>query len=113
MKLQIDPDSQKDLNETIEKLVTNKDALGTETHNARNIPPHNLVASSPEQAYPLDQIIVEGDHRFLLDVYQHFQKGEVAWTAYPKFISNRVHKLGDIEVCMQTCLNNERKYLDF
>lgn len=100
LKLDNDPDSQKDLDGKIKEVVINKEALeSTEPQSILNIPPYNTAATSPEEAYPVDKIIFKGEWNFLKDIYELLQKEtEVSWDAYPTFISNRIHKLRQIQV---------------
>lgn len=95
-----DPDSLKNLDVQIKNIVVNKDALeSTDAHTTRNILPYNSSATSPEEAYPLDKIILKGEWSFLEDIYELLQGGrEVSLNAYPTFISNRIYKLRDIQV---------------
>jgi DNA-directed RNA polymerase I subunit RPA49 len=95
-----DPLSQKDLGRKIENAPINKDALeSTSGHSARNIPPYNSSAITPQEAYPLDGIILTGEWDFLEDIYKILQVGgEVASNAYPTFVCNRIQKLREIQV---------------
>ncbi|OMO93251.1 RNA polymerase I associated factor, A49-like protein [Corchorus olitorius] len=100
LKREADPESQKSLDKKIEQIAFNKEALGDTTALvARNIPPHDSSATSPQDAYPLDQIILKGDWEFLEeDIYRLWQEGgEVSSNAYPTFVCNRIKKLEDIE----------------
>ncbi|OVA10366.1 RNA polymerase I associated factor [Macleaya cordata] len=94
-----DPSTQKDLQKKTEKLVINKEALESAgTYTARNIPPHDSTATTPEKAYPLDKIIFQGEWDSLLDVLDYVQSEEqLASNAYPSFVCNRAHKLMEIE----------------
>uniref|UniRef100_A0A2C9W2I0 Uncharacterized protein n=1 Tax=Manihot esculenta TaxID=3983 RepID=A0A2C9W2I0_MANES len=95
-----DPESQKDLSKKIDNIVVNKEALeSASTHIARNIPPHNSSATTPQEAYPLNRIILTGERDFLEDVYEILQVGtEARSNAYPTFVRNRIHKLLEIQV---------------
>ncbi|OMO66591.1 RNA polymerase I associated factor, A49-like protein [Corchorus olitorius] len=100
LKKEVDPESQKSLDKKIEQVAFNKEALGdTIALIARNIPPHDSSATSPQDAYPLDQIILKGDWEFLEeDIYRLWQEGgEVSSNAYPTFVCNRIKKLEAIE----------------
>lgn len=83
-------------------IKINKEALevaATAAATARNIPPHNLQATTPETAYPLDKIIFKGEWDYLLDILELPQTGgKVTSGVYPSFVCNRLHKLEDIEV---------------
>lgn len=91
-----DPRSQKDLDSKLEDIEINKDALEVAaTTNARNIPPHDISASTPQKAYPLEKIIFEGEWNYLKDL---LEIAEVAPDVYPSFVCNRVYKLEEIKV---------------
>lgn len=95
-----DPNAQKSVDMKINELKINKEALeGTSSHTARNIPPHDVSATTPQEAYPLEKIIVKGEWSFLEDIYQRFHEGaDISSEAYPSFVRNRVYKLQVIEV---------------
>ncbi|KAM0952993.1 putative RNA polymerase I associated factor, A49 [Dioscorea sansibarensis] len=66
-----------------------------------NIPPFDITADTPEKAYLLDEIILPGERRHLIDVFEMVQSG-VAFNSsvqfweengYPSFVYNRIHKL--------------------
>ncbi|XP_065867132.1 DNA-directed RNA polymerase I subunit rpa49 [Euphorbia lathyris] len=99
--LQMDnnPESLGDLSKKIDNIVINKEALETaNVHEVRNIPPHNSSATTPQEAYPLNRIIMEGEWGFLEDVHAILQvESGVATGAYPTFVHNRIHKLQDIQ----------------
>ncbi|KAL5755647.1 hypothetical protein ACOSP7_020049 [Xanthoceras sorbifolium] len=99
LKKEHDPESQKDLEEKIQSVKINTEALETTTSDAvLNVPPYDSSAVTPQLAYPLDKIILKGEWDFLQDVYQHLEMGtEVATNAYPSFVCNRIQKLRDIE----------------
>ncbi|XP_050234293.1 DNA-directed RNA polymerase I subunit rpa49 [Mercurialis annua] len=92
------PESQKDLDRKIDNVVVNEEALAsTAAHVARNIPPHNTSAATPQEAYPLSRIILSGEWDFLEDTYETLQAAGAARDAYPIFICNRIHKLREIQ----------------
>ncbi|EEF41035.1 DNA-directed RNA polymerase I subunit rpa49 [Ricinus communis] len=93
------PESRKDLDQKIDNVVVNKAALeDTSAHVARNIPPHNTSATTPQEAYPLGRIILTGEWDYLEDLYEILQAGEgAAINAYPVFVRNRIHKLREIQ----------------
>ncbi|KAE8724160.1 ADP-ribosylation factor GTPase-activating protein AGD8 [Hibiscus syriacus] len=95
LKKEADPESQKALEKKIGEVAFDKDALAnTSAVIARNIPPHDVSATTPPKAYPLDKIILKGDWDFLGDIYKLVEAGEkVANTAYPHFVCNRIRKL--------------------
>ncbi|KAF8379204.1 hypothetical protein HHK36_028633 [Tetracentron sinense] len=94
-----DPSAQKDLDRKIEGVVINKEALESAgAYTARNIPPHDSTATTPEKAYPLEKIILKGEWDYLLDVLELIQsEAEIDTKAYPSFVCNRFHKLGEIQ----------------
>lgn len=102
LKKEVDPESQKSLDKKIEEVAFDKEALAsTSSLIARNIPPHDVSATTPLEAYPLDKIILKGDWDFLGDIYELWQGGKkVATNAYPHFVCNRIRKLNAIEVML-------------
>ncbi|XP_039014989.1 DNA-directed RNA polymerase I subunit RPA49-like [Hibiscus syriacus] len=95
LKKEADPASQKELEKKIGEVAFDKEALANTTAIiARNIPPHDVSAITPPEAYPLDKIILKGDWDFLGDIHNLLQVGEeVASNAYPHFVCNRIRKL--------------------
>ncbi|KDP40736.1 hypothetical protein JCGZ_24735 [Jatropha curcas] len=93
------PESQEDLGNKIDNIVVNKEALAsTSAQVARNIPPYNSSATTPQEAYPLNGIILAGEWDFLEDVYEILKTGAgVSSNAYPTFVRNRIHKLQEIQ----------------
>ncbi|XP_027168495.1 DNA-directed RNA polymerase I subunit rpa49 [Coffea eugenioides] len=94
-----DPESQQDLDQKLGGIEINKEGLEvTETTtSARNIPPHDLSATTPQTAYPLHKIIFSGEWDYLMDILEISQAGaEVTSHNYPSFVCNRVYKLDDI-----------------
>ncbi|XP_077233795.1 DNA-directed RNA polymerase I subunit rpa49-like [Tasmannia lanceolata] len=98
-----DLEAQKDL---IEDIRINVEAAADATvYGARNIPPHDETATTPDKAYLLDKIILKVEHDHLSDVLELMQVAEDAalstefWqqNAYPTFVSNRIHKLGEVQ----------------
>ncbi|KAK8626278.1 hypothetical protein V6N13_133929 [Hibiscus sabdariffa] len=98
LKREVDPESQKELEKKIGQVAFDKEALAdTSAIIARNIPPHDVSATTPLEAYPLDKIILKGDWDFLGDIYKLLEAGEkVASDAYPHFVCNRIRKLDAI-----------------
>uniref|UniRef100_A0A5B6YW05 Putative DNA-directed RNA polymerase I subunit rpa49 n=1 Tax=Davidia involucrata TaxID=16924 RepID=A0A5B6YW05_DAVIN len=90
---------KEELDRKIKRIKINNEALGSGgTYNARNIPPHDTSATTPQMAYPLDKIIFSGEWDYLLDILELSQVGaEVALDVFPSFVCNRVNKLEDIE----------------
>ncbi|KAG9441916.1 hypothetical protein H6P81_017770 [Aristolochia fimbriata] len=70
-----------------------------------NIPPHDVTATSPENAYPLDNIIFEGEWNYLSDILELLQSTSAAtlsstfWEdkGYPTFVCKRIHRLIQIQ----------------
>ncbi|KAG2708147.1 hypothetical protein I3760_05G178200 [Carya illinoinensis] len=94
-----DPKSQEELDGKIKEVKINKEALeSTDAHIACNIPPYDSSATSPQEAYPLDKIILKGEWGFLEDIFELLQVGaEVATNTYPTFVCNRIYKLQEIQ----------------
>ncbi|KAL3511651.1 hypothetical protein ACH5RR_024368 [Cinchona calisaya] len=95
-----DPKTQQDLDQKSEGIKINKEALKVDetTINARNIPPHDLAATTPETAYPLHRIIFKGEWDYLLDILELSEAGaEVTSDVYPTFVCNRAYKLDNFE----------------
>lgn len=95
-----DPESQKDLAQKMKSVKINKQALETTTsESVLNVPQYDAAATTPEQAYPLEKIILKGEWDFLQDIYELLGAGrEVTSNAYPSFVCNRIHKLQGIQV---------------
>lgn len=93
------PEAQKDLGKQIGDAIVNQDALeSTSAHVARNIPPHDISAETPREAYPLNTIILTEDWGFLEDFDEILRRGEVDLSnGYPSFVCNRIHKLRKIQ----------------
>lgn len=100
LKQKDDPRAQNDLDMKLKEVVINKEALeSTSAHSARNIPPHDEMATKPEEAYPLDKIIFKGEWDYLLDILSLLQEGaKVKSSAYISFVCNRIYKLQEIKV---------------
>ncbi|XP_030525170.1 DNA-directed RNA polymerase I subunit rpa49-like isoform X2 [Rhodamnia argentea] len=94
-----DPNSQKDLDRKIKEVAINKEALeSTGSHTARNIPPYNSSATTPKDAYPIEKIILKGEWDYIRDILQLLEAGEkVSPDAYPTFVCNRIHKMGETQ----------------
>lgn len=92
-----DPRSEQDMEKLLEDVKVNTGALDAGSSNARNIPFHDMSASAPEKAYPLEKIIEKGEWDYLGDLLNITQGGEVTPDTYPIFVCNRVHKLKDIK----------------
>lgn len=98
-----DPDSQRNLDVKMKSVTVNKKALeSTESHVSRNIPPYDASATTPQEAYILDKIILKGEWDYLEDIYNNLQRGEEAdFSAYPTFVRNRIERLRKIKVLIQ------------
>lgn len=93
-----DPSTQMNMEVKLKKIKINKEVIESAgSHNVRNIPFHDLNATTPDLAYPLDKIIANSDWDFLLDILEYIQSGEDLTPYYPSFVRNRVHKLASIE----------------
>jgi DNA-directed RNA polymerase I subunit RPA49 len=94
------PKSQEALGGRIKGVKIKTEALeSTNANIARNVPPYDGSATSPQEAYPLDKIILQGEWGFLEDIFELLQVGaEVPPNTYPTFVCNRIHKLQEIQV---------------
>ncbi|KAL8118777.1 uncharacterized protein LOC141723945 [Apium graveolens] len=92
-----DPISEQDLDKSLEDVKVNTEALDAGCSNARNIPFHDMFASAPEKAYPLEKIIGKGEWDYLGDLLNITRGSEVMPDTYPTFVCNRVHKLKTIK----------------
>ncbi|TKY72759.1 DNA-directed RNA polymerase I subunit rpa49 [Spatholobus suberectus] len=99
LKQDEDPDSQRNLDVKMKNVVVNKKALeSTEAHVSRNIPPYDTSATTPQEAYVLDKIILKGEWDYLEDIYNNLQLGkETDFSAYPTFVRNRIERLRKIK----------------
>ncbi|KAL0719504.1 hypothetical protein Bca4012_068828 [Brassica carinata] len=95
--LRDDPEAQKALEGKLDKVEFNISALeATSAVVARNIPPHNASATNPRDAYPIQQIIENGEWASLQAVYKLLQEEAGAATdGYPAFVRNRLYRLRD------------------
>ncbi|KAK7303929.1 hypothetical protein RJT34_14850 [Clitoria ternatea] len=92
------PDALKNLDVKMKDVVINKNALAsTEAHISRNIPPYDASATTPQEAYILDKIILKGEWDYLEDIYTSLHQGEANFSAYPTFVRNRIGKLKEIK----------------
>ncbi|THF96748.1 hypothetical protein TEA_029816 [Camellia sinensis var. sinensis] len=93
------PETQEELDRKIEGIKINKEALeSVGSHNARNVPPHDTSATTPQMAYPVDMIIFAGEWDYLGDILELLHVGaEVAPNVYPSFVYNRLRKLERIK----------------
>lgn len=99
LKQEDDPDTKKDLDVKMKNVVVNKEALeSTNAQIARNIPTYNASATTPQEAYPLDKIILKGEWSFLEDLYFLLQEEAEISANYPSFVRNRIYKLQDVQV---------------
>lgn len=96
MRPKEDPRLQEDIESKLEDADINKDALKiAATTMARNIPPHDISATTPQKAYPLEKIIFDGEWNYLKDL---LNVAEASPEIYPSFVCNRVFKLDEIKV---------------
>ncbi|GAB4852850.1 hypothetical protein Ancab_017047 [Ancistrocladus abbreviatus] len=94
-KLKQKEDAEQAINQKLGEGIVDKEALAsTSAEVSRNIPPHDLSATTPEKAYPLEKIILKGEWDYLLDIWELLLAGEeIRLDVYPSFICNRVYKL--------------------
>ncbi|KAK9726925.1 hypothetical protein RND81_05G246200 [Saponaria officinalis] len=90
-----DPDSRQELNQILELTKVDKKAIeSVNTNTNRNIPPHDVSANTPANAYPLNKIIHSGELDYVNDILQLLQAGEeLKPDVYPTFVCNRSHKV--------------------
>jgi len=93
------PKTQEVLGERIKEVKIKKEALeSTGANITRNVPPYDASATSPQEAYPLDKIILTGEWGFLEDIFELLEVGaKVPPSTYPTFVCNRIHKLQEIQ----------------
>ncbi|KAI7757865.1 hypothetical protein M8C21_026783 [Ambrosia artemisiifolia] len=96
-----DPAAQEDLNDKMAEAVVNTEDIEISAQasiTARNIPPHDMSATIPQQAYPLEKIILKGEWRYLSDITKLLQEGKAINTpSYPQFVCNRIHKIEEVK----------------
>ncbi|KAL8235281.1 hypothetical protein R6Q59_021381 [Mikania micrantha] len=119
-----EPDAQEDLNNKMADTMLNTEAIaaGVETSStARNIPPHDMSATIPQQAYPLQNIILKGEWSHLLDIVELLQEGkDISPGSYPLFVCNRIHKINEVKdkeareslACIFSYINHLIKFKD-
>ncbi|XP_004487983.1 DNA-directed RNA polymerase I subunit rpa49 [Cicer arietinum] len=122
MRKDDEPESKKNLVEKMKNVVVNEAALAnTEATVSRNIPPYDTSATTPQEAYVLDRIILEREWSYLEDIYYILEQGEAAnFSAYPIFIRNRIGRLKKIEdesekkkqFCILSYINHLIKFKD-
>jgi DNA-directed RNA polymerase I subunit RPA49 len=100
------PKSQEVLGERIKEVKIKKEALeSTGANITRNVPPYDASATTPQEAYPLDKIILTGEWGFLEDIFELLEAGaNVPPNTYPTFVCNRIHKLQEIQVWFKKVL---------
>nr|XP_043624016.1 DNA-directed RNA polymerase I subunit rpa49-like [Erigeron canadensis] len=118
------PEAQEDLNNKMADAMVNTEALkaGAATTNiARNIPPYDMSATLPQEAYPLHMIISKGEWRYLRDIAELLQKGrDITPDAYPQFVCNRIHNIETVKdeeakevlACIFSYINHLIKFKD-
>ncbi|GKD42623.1 DNA-directed RNA polymerase I subunit RPA49, partial [Tanacetum coccineum] len=116
--------AQADLNSKMADAKVNAKALevgAATTSSARNIPPHDLSATIPQQAYPLDKIIFKGEWRYLLDIAELLkEEKKITPESYPVFVCNRIHKIDEVKdeevrenlACIYSYINHLIKFKD-
>lgn len=99
LKVKDDTSSHPELGQHLDEAI-DKDALASNSaETARNIPPHDLSATTPEAAYPLDKIIFKGEWDYLSDVWDLFQaEKEITPKFFANFVCSRANKLILIKV---------------
>ncbi|MCL7039017.1 hypothetical protein MKW94_024596 [Papaver nudicaule] len=95
-----DADTVKETQKKMTELKVNPVATPSDgSQPARNIPHHDILAETPEKAYPLDRIISKQE----MDILKYdlegtlLTDGRVSPDAYPVFVCNRVQKLKEIK----------------
>ncbi|XP_062182558.1 uncharacterized protein LOC133886758 [Phragmites australis] len=63
----------------------------------RNIPPYDPTADTSEKAYLFYEIIPKNIQPHLLEIVGHLESGEFPSKGYGSFVSNRVHKLHELQ----------------
>lgn len=102
LKQEEDPESQKDLDVKMKNVAVNKQALeSTEAHVSRNLPPYDVSATTPEEAYPLEKIIPKVEWDYLEDIYNLLQREGADFKDYPTFVCNRIERLKMIQVLLK------------
>ncbi|KFK38743.1 hypothetical protein AALP_AA3G155200 [Arabis alpina] len=94
-----DPEAKELLESKLNKVDVKTSALeSTSSIVARNIPPYDASATTPEEVYPIEKIIGKGEYNFLQDIHRLLEQGTEAVTdAYPVFVRNRLDMLRDIQ----------------
>ncbi|GAU25337.1 hypothetical protein TSUD_376000 [Trifolium subterraneum] len=92
-----EPEAKQNLDEKMKNVEVKELAIAnTEAHITRQIPPYNDSATTPQEAYVLDKIILAGEWNYLQAIYYGLQNGE-DFSGYPVFIRNRLDRLKKIE----------------
>ncbi|KAL6890106.1 hypothetical protein ACP4OV_008869 [Aristida adscensionis] len=89
-----DPSAYEDLD--LGKSITNT-SENEATEIVRNIPPYDPTADTSEKAYLFDEIIPKNIRSHLLEIVEHVESGEFHSKGYGNFVSNRVHKLEELQ----------------
>ncbi|ESW10773.1 hypothetical protein PHAVU_009G236700 [Phaseolus vulgaris] len=98
LKQDENPDSQRNLDVKMRNVSVNKSALeSTESHVSRNVPPYDTSATTPQEAYVLDKIILKGEWDYLEDIYCILHQEEADFSSYPTFVRNRIQRLRKIK----------------
>ncbi|GJS56609.1 ribonuclease H-like domain-containing protein [Tanacetum coccineum] len=108
--------AQADLNSKMADAKVNAKALevgAATTSNARNIPPHDLLATRPRQAYPLEKIIFKGEWKYLLDIAEILkEEKDITPESYPVFVCNRIHKIDEAKRSIPKRGNSKEEIVD-
>ncbi|KAL6654186.1 hypothetical protein ACP70R_007651 [Stipagrostis hirtigluma subsp. patula] len=90
-----DPSAYEDLD--LGKSVTDTTGDSQAPEIVRNIPPYDPTADTPEKAYLFDEIIPKNMRGHLLEIVDHVESGEFSSKGYGSFVSNRAHKLQQLQ----------------
>ncbi|XP_076881203.1 uncharacterized protein LOC143529264 isoform X1 [Bidens hawaiensis] len=118
------PEGEEDLNGKMADAMINMKALevcAEASSIGRNVPPYDLSATRPQQAYPLEKIILKGEWQYLTDIDELLQQGKNLKTeGYPLFVCNRIHKIEEVKdeevkeslACIFSYINHLIKFKD-
>ncbi|CAJ2648608.1 unnamed protein product [Trifolium pratense] len=122
IRIDEEPEAKENLAEKMKNVEVKESVLAnTEAHVTRHIPPYNASATTPQEAYVLDQIILSEEWNHLQDIYYTLRKGEAAdFSIYSTFIRNRIDRLKKIEdesekmklSCILSFINHLVKFKD-
>ncbi|XP_076925417.1 uncharacterized protein LOC143588239 [Bidens hawaiensis] len=118
------PEGEEDLNGKMADAIVNMKAVevcAEASSIGRNVPPYDLSATRPQQAYPLEKIILKGEWQYLTDIDELLQQGKNLKTeGYPLFVCNRIHKIEEVKdeevkeslACIFSYINHLIKFKD-